>query len=265
MTVLVSGAASGIGRALTDALVRQGHRVVALDIRPIEAEDGVLPFRADVTREEELRLVSEQLRTRGVLLDTIVSAAGVHAMTSLVEGDTDTLRRLMDVNVLGTMLLCRTLHEHLRPRGRVVIVTSEVATLDPLPFNGLYSVSKAALDSYAQALRQELHLLGQTVVTVRPGAIDTPLCRTSLEATAALAASTALYQRQATHFLALTRAFMGRPMPPERLARLLVRIITKRRVRYVYHKHRNVGLVLLSCLPIRLQCAIIRALLNRRG
>ena len=73
--------------------------------------------------------------------------------------------------------------------------------MDPLPFNGLYTVSKNALESYAQALRQELNLLNQKVITIRPGAIKTPLSSNSLTDTDKLAKDTILYQKQAGKFL----------------------------------------------------------------
>ena len=69
-------------------------------------------------------------------------------------------------------------------------MTSEVASLDPMPFNGLYNVSKTALDSYSQALRQELNLLGQVVITIKPGSIETPLSEGSLVDTKNLAENT---------------------------------------------------------------------------
>ena len=265
MHVLLTGAASGIGRAIAERLIGEGHTVYAIDIAPAERLAGALPFTADITSEPSLAAIRDTLRERGCVLDAIVNAAGVHAMLSLVEGDGAAMRRLIDVNVTGAMLVNRTFFPLLGERGRIVIVTSEVATLAPLPFNGLYSVSKCALDAYAQALRQELELLGHRVITVRPGAIETPLCRGSLTATEELARTTVLYRKQAGHFLALTRRFMGTPMKPEALARLVTRALTARRPRRVYHKHRSLGLLLLGMLPAPLQCTVIRWLLNRKA
>ena len=133
-----------------------------------------------------------------------------------------------------------------------------------MPFNGLYSVSKTALDCYAQALRQELNLLGQKVVTVRPGAIETPLARGSLDATARLADTTELYERQAKHFLSITKRFMGTPMKPEALAGLIFRAATAKHPRLIYSKNRSAGLLLLNLLPKRMQCAVIKMLLGRK-
>lgn len=262
-TVFITGVASGIGRATAEVFIARGHRVFGIDLHPCEVS-GVVSFVCDVTDEAAVTALAEDLRSRGVVLDVIINVAGVHAMCSLVEGDYAKMKRLLEINLLGAMLVNKALHPLLAKEGRVVIVTSEVAPLDPMPFNGLYSVSKTALDCYAQALRQELNLLGQKVVTVRPGAIETPLARGSLDATARLADTTELYERQAKHFLAITKRFMGTPMKPEVLAKVIVKAALSKRPRLVYSKNRSAGLLLLNLLPKRMQCAVIKMLLNMK-
>lgn len=264
MTVLITGAGSGIGRASAAALLQAGHRVIGLDLAAPTAptEGDFCGLAADITSEAALLTVREVLEEENTLVDAILCVAGVHAMVALTESDFAVIRRPIDVNLLGTMLTCRILHSRLVPRGRIVIVTSEVATMPPLPFNGVYTVSKTALDAYAQALRQELSLLSQKVVTVRPGAIETPLCTGSLDATAALAEGTVLFKKEAGRFLAVTRRFMGKPRSPEAIAKTILRATTVKRPRTTYKKFRNPGLVLLSVLPLSLQCAIVRWLLR---
>ena len=193
------------------------------------------------------------------MLDAIVNIAGIHKMASLVESDYESLKKLIDINLLGTMLVNNIFHSLLVKKGRIVITSSEVATLDPMPFNGLYSVSKAALDCYSQALRQELNLLNQYVITIRPGAIETPLSLNSLVDTEKLACETKLFEKQAKNFLALTKKFMGKPI---KVAKIIYKAVDKKKVRLFYKTKRNPGLVLLNILPKRLQCFIIRALLK---
>jgi short-subunit dehydrogenase len=197
-----------------------------------------------------------------VKLDVIINAAGIHSMTSLVEDDIGAMKRLMDVNLIGCMQLVRALHPHLAKNGRIIIITSEVAGFEPMPFNGLYNVSKTALECYSQALRQELNLIGQKVITVRPGAVKTPLADGSVKATEALAERTRLYQKSAKRFSSIASKFMGKPIEPKKLSSLVYKASTVKRPRLVYKKHQNIGLVLLNLLPLRLQCGIIKLLLN---
>ena len=260
--ILITGAASGIGRAAARALIGRGYTVYALDRDEIPEEDGLVPLVADVRDEAALGAIADRLAEEGVRLDAILCSAGIHMMSSLVEERTELLRRAVDVNLVGTMLVCRLFHRLLAAEGRIILVTSEVATYDPLPFNGLYSVTKVALESYAQALRQELSLLGQYVVTVRPGAVDTPLADGTGYAALELAGCTELYLREAHRFACLTSRFQGKPTSPERVARLLVRTVEAKRPRYSYNCHRHAGLILLSALPKRWQCGIVSFLLH---
>ena len=146
----------------------------------------------------------------------------------------------------------------------MIIVTSEVATYSPMPFNGIYNVSKTALECYADTLRQELNLLGQRVITVRPGAVKTPLAAGSLTKTEELVKSTELYKNEARHFSSLVQKFSGTPMAPELMAKTVYKALISKRPRLSYSKNRNPGLVMLSLLPKRWQCALIKMILNRK-
>ena len=262
MNILITGAASGIGRAVAELFLQRGHRVYGIDITPAQVRENFFPFTADITQEDALLQIRQTLTEEGVVLDAIVNIAGIHSMASLVESDYQRMRQVVEVNLCGTMLVNRVFHRCLGKQGRVLIVTSEVAGFDPMPFNGLYNVSKTALDCYGQALRQELNLIGQKVVTLRPGAVATPLSSGSMKATRDLAGTTVLYAKQAKCFSGLAQRFMGKPIAPERLAKLVFKAATIRHPRPVYAIHRNAGLVLLNLLPKSWQCGIIKFLLN---
>lgn len=259
LVVLITGAAAGIGAAVAKRFLENGHTVYALDIHT--PAQGV-PLVADITDEEQLAFHAQSLQKSGALLDAIFHFAGVHTMASFIEGDMQKIKRLMEINVLGAMLVNKTFHPLLAPGGRVYITSSEVAPLAPLPFNGVYSVSKTAVDCYAQALRQELNLLGQRVITLRPGAVQTELAAGSARSTKALCENTVLYKTQSKNFCRLVEKFTGKPMPAEKFAAFVYKIALKKHPKYVYAKHRHLGLTLLGILPKRWQCAIVKKLVN---
>ncbi len=264
LNILITGGSSGIGKASAEHFFSLGHTVFTLDVVPFSDNEKIKGFVADIRDEEALIKVRQTLEGMDVKLDAIICVAGVHAMASLVEDDFDKIKRLIDINLCGTMLTGRVFHSLLKEKGRIVIVTSEVATYAPMPFNGLYNISKTALEAYAQALRQELNLIGQRVITVRPGATLTPLEGGSKDATRLLAENTVYYKRQAKHFENLVKSFTGTPVKPEVLAKVIYKATLARHPRLSYAKHRNIGLVLLSILPKRLQCFIVKLLLNRK-
>lgn len=262
MNILITGAASGIGRAAAECFIRNGDTVYGVDLMPANVQGDFYGFVADVTEERALLPIRAYLLEKNIVLDAIVNIAGVHMMASLVESDSGQMKKVIDVNLWGAVLVNRVFHSCLGEKGRIVIISSEVAGFDPMPFNGLYNVTKTALDCYAQALRQELNLIGQKVVTVRPGAVQTQLCSGSVKATKDLADTTELYKKQAKSFSGLAAKFMGKPIKPEVLAALIYKATTVKHPKLIYKKHRNLGLVLLNCLPKNCQCALIKLLLR---
>ena len=262
MNVLITGAASGIGQAVAGHFTERGHTVYGIDLTKTENRDDYHGFTADVTDPDALQQVRAHLLENGIVLDAILNIAGIHKMASLVESDYAGMKKVVDVNLCGAMLVNRVFYDRLAPRGRILIVTSEVAAFDPMPFNGLYNVTKTALDTYAQALRQELNLLGQKVVTIRPGAVETNLSADSMKATQILADTTVLYRKQARNFAGLAAKFMGTPIKAEALAALIYQAATAKHPKLIYSKHQNLGLVLLNTLPKRAQCAVIKLLLQ---
>ena len=260
--ILITGASSGIGQAVSEYFIERGHTVYGIDLTEPAPKENLRSFAADITDEAALLNVKAYLQENGITLDAILNIAGIHMMASLVESDYARMKKVIDINLSGTMLVNHVFHDCLADNGRIVIVTSEVAGFDPMPFNGLYNVSKTALDTYAQALRQELNLIGQKVVTIRPGAIETPLSSESMKATQNLADTTVLYKKQAKNFAGLAAQFMGTPIKPEVLAALIYKATTAKHPKLIYKKHQNIGLVLLNALPKRLQCAAIKLLLS---
>ncbi len=263
MRVLITGAASGLGRAAAAFFAKNGDTVYALDISPIAAQDRLIPFCADITEEGSLQAVSAKLEAEGVQLDAIINFAGMIFIDNYLEVAEEKLQRIFDVNLLGAMRVNKIFFPLLREDGKIVITTSEVAPLDPLPFNGIYSTTKTALDCYAQALRQEAGLLGRRVITIRPGAFNTPLAGGSIPSMHAMAQRSRYFSGQGERFETLMRKFTGKLQDPEKLAKTIFRAVHKRRPRNVYTVHSNLGLRLLSLLPKGMQVKVVKLLVGK--
>ena len=262
MNVLITGASGGIGYAVTKYLAQNGIKIYACDLQSANFPENVSFLQLDVTDSKSIDNVIEFLKKDEIMLDAIVNIAGVFAIDSFIEIDDKTLQKLFDVNLFGAINLNKALHPCLNSDGRIIITTSEVAPLDPMPFNGIYNTTKTALDCYAQALRQELNLIGQKVITVRPGAFNTDLSRNSLVLTQKLSQKTVLYKKQSGKFYNLVKRFMGKPSAPEKIAPTYYKALTSKHPRSVYKKHINPLLKLLNILPKKMQCSIVKALLK---
>lgn len=263
LNVLITGASSGIGFETMNYYLANNFFVIGLDIVDINKKHHNLKtFKTDITNTKDLLNVVNYLENENIKLDLIINIAGIHKMASLVESNFEEIKKVIDINLNGTMHLINKTHKLLKENGKIIILTSEVAGFDPLPFNGIYSISKIALENYAQSLRQELNLLNQKVITIRPGAVETKLARNSLVDTEKLANDTTLFKKESRKFVSITKKFMGKPIKAVLLAKKIYKVSLKKHPKYTYKMHHNLGLVLLNMLPKRIQCFLIKLILK---
>ena len=131
-------------------------------------------------------------------LFAVIHFAGIYMLDSLAEMDSADFRRIFDINVQGAFLVNKAFIPFLGSGSRIIITTSELAPLDPLPFTGIYAVTKAALDKYAYSLRMELQLLGITVSVIRAGAVKTGMLGASTDALDRFTASLTAWKQNAS-------------------------------------------------------------------
>jgi short-subunit dehydrogenase len=152
----------------------------------------------------------------------------------------------------------------LKEKGKVIMISSELAPLDPLPFTGLYGITKSTVEKYAYSLRMELQLLNKQVVLVRPGAVDTSFIAKSNVCIERFTNETKLYSYNAKRFMEIISGVEGKNIPPVRIADKICKILSKKKPKYVYKINRNFGLLLLNALPQRLQNYIIKKILTKK-
>lgn len=259
---LITGASGGMGSAVCRRLTEDGHRVWGIDLAEPGEGSGWVFVPADVTRTEELEAAFERVRGEAGQLDGIVHTAGIYDLDSLAEMPEEAFLRDFDVNLFGVFRVNRLFLPLLAEGGRIVIITSELAPLHPLPFTGVYAVTKAALDRYADALRMELQLLGHPVIVIRPGAVRTGMLPASTGKLDRFCEETKLYRFGAERFRKIVGRVEARNVAPETIADTVRRALAARRPRIVYSVNRNPLLLLLNALPKRLQLRIIRGILS---
>lgn len=260
--VLITGAYGGMGRATARALRDRGFRVFAVDRKVAEPEENIIPIEADLTVEGSVKAAFETVAGQTDSLYAILHFAGIYMLDSLVEMDDEAFSRILDVNLRAAFLVNKVFMPLLGKGSRILITTSELAPLDPLPFTGIYAVTKAALDKYAYSLRMELQLLGIGVSVLRAGAVDTGMLGASTDALDRFCKKTELYTCNADRFKRIVDRVEARCVKPERLAVKAAKIVTKKKPKFAYKINRNPLLLMLNIIPKRLQLFAIRTVLK---
>ncbi|MGM9669143.1 MAG: SDR family NAD(P)-dependent oxidoreductase [Faecousia sp.] len=260
--IIVTGAYGGMGRKTVELLKKQGFCVIALDKTAGAAEENVIPLQVDITDAESVKSAFEQVKKVTDEVYAIVHFAGIYVLDSLVEIERDRFARAFQVNLFGAFLVNKTFLPLLKRGSRIVITTSELAPLDPLPFTGIYAVTKGALDKYAYALRMELQLLGIYVSVIRAGAVDTGMLGVSTDSLDRFCANTKLYSCNAERFKKIVESVEAKRIPPEQIARETQKILKERNPKFAYNINRNPLLLLLNALPKKLQFWVIRQVLK---
>ena len=260
--VVITGAYGGMGRALTLLLKEKGYRVFALDKNIGEAEDGIVPIVTDVTDPTSVENAFSVIKGYTDSIFAVIHFAGIYMLNSLVEMSDGDFDRIFEVNVRGAFLVNKSAMPYLKSGSRIIITTSELAPLDPLPFTGIYAVTKAALEKYAYSLCMELQLLGISVSVIRAGAVSTGMLGVSVDALDKFIERTKLYSCNAERFKKIVDSVEARQIPPEKLAKKVTRVLGKKKPSFAYAINRNPLLLLLNLLPKRLQLGIIRFVLK---
>ena len=215
---LVTGASRGIGREIARRLTERHVRVVALDIDPDElhktaADIGADAFVADVRDPAHADAVVQHVLDRLGRLDIVVANAGIGHSGDFAVMPPERISDLVAVNVTAPMLLARAaLPSMLAARRGSLVFISSIAGALLVPTETVYSATKAAVDGFAEPLREELRGTGVTVSTVMPTAVRTTFFQTRGEP----------YERK-----------FPRMIGPERIANAVLHVIehdAKRRV-----------------------------------
>jgi short-subunit dehydrogenase len=180
---LVTGASSGIGLELARQFAEHGFDLVVA-AEDVELDDAVEELRAiggavapvsvDLTRPEDVERLVAAVRGSGRALDAAALDAGVGVGGRFVETDLDAELALIALNCAATVAVAKAVAQDMVSRGGGrILFTSSVASQAPQPFQAVYGASKAFVQSFALALREELSGTGVSVTALLPGPTDT--------------------------------------------------------------------------------------------
>ena len=177
-TIIVTGGSKGLGRVFVDTLVERGANVACLARQSeqlVELQDrkldNLMAIACDISRPDEVDAAVHTCAERFGTLDAVVNNAALF-QPFLIEGcSPEQVRRHFDINVLGPIWTTRAAIPHLKKsKGQIISISSE-SVRNPFPFLSVYASSKAALETFSTAMREELREAGIRITTLRSGAI----------------------------------------------------------------------------------------------
>jgi len=230
--VLVTGASSGIGRACAEHLAAAGHRVYGTSRRGGGGQAGVKLLAMDVDDDASVasgiaRLIAEEGR-----LDVVINNAGFAVAGAIEDTSLDEARAQLETNFFGVLRVCRAALPQMRAQKAGLIVNvSSLGGIFGMPFSGLYSASKFAVEGLSEALRLETRRFGVDVVLVEPGDMRTglPAARRDVKAAAG-----SPYEPAFRNVMKLSKRDEDQAPEPKAVAVLIGRIVATRRPKLRY-------------------------------
>lgn len=212
---LVTGASGGIGRAIAQRLAEAGHLVLGGDLTPPDplapADERILHQELDVGDDDAVRAAVHRACGLGALR-VVVNCAGILAPSKTADLPEDKLQAQLDVNLAGTVRVCRAAAPHLEPGSAIVNISSISSVLGGAPGVAVYAATKAGVEGFTRALACELGRRGVRVNAVAPGFVDAPmasLLRADPEQEARLVASVPLRRLARPEEIAEVVEFLG--------------------------------------------------------
>jgi short-subunit dehydrogenase len=176
-SVLITGAAGGLGGTIAADLSRRGARLLLVDIDAAALESvsgrlGCPSLVADIADGADRHRIADLTGRAGLEPDVLISNAGIEKASEYTDLDAAEIRHALEVNLLGAMLLVRDLLPGMRARGHGHVITvASMAAIKPVPFNAVYNTAKAGLVAFSTSLSKELAGTGVHATVICPSAV----------------------------------------------------------------------------------------------
>jgi len=168
--VLITGVSSGFGFAIAQRLVKSNYKIYGTVRNDVNAIDGINYLRMDVTKSDSVEQAIKKIYEREGRIDVLINNAGCGIAGPIEFTEISEAQHQMDVNFFGVFRVTQAVLPIMRKKGEGLIVCiSSIGGLIGLPFQGLYSASKFAVEGYCQALQLEVKTHNIKIVMVNPG------------------------------------------------------------------------------------------------
>lgn len=173
MVIIVTGASSGIGKAICELLGSKGHIVYGFSRRKVH-ESTFISLQVDITKKDDIKKAFEIIYEKEQTINAIINNAGMGISGSVEDTELIDAKALFDVNFFGAFEVIQEALPFLRKqkKSKIINITSLAGTF-PIPFQAFYSASKAALNNFTWALQNEVKPFGISLCALMPGDVKT--------------------------------------------------------------------------------------------
>ena len=222
--VLVTGASSGIGKAIAIFLSEKGMKVYGTSRRPKESHNLPFTFVAlDVLNPDSIKKAIDFVIEKESKIDVLINNAGMGITGPIEDTPTDEMRKVFDTNLFGAIDVMKTVLPQMRKQksGMIINVTS-IAGYMGLPFRGIYSATKGALELVTEATRMEVKNFGIDIVNIAPGDFATNIAAGRYHTPVF---EKSAYKKVYQENLALMDAHVDSGMNPNEMAKKVFKVI----------------------------------------
>lgn len=253
--VVITGISSGIGLALGKLLVDKDYIVYGLSRSPI-IDPNINHIKVDVTDEDSLITAFDEIYTKENKIDYLINNAGMGISGSIEGTDLNDAMNIMNVNFMGVFLTSKACLPYMRKggNGRIINIGSVAGSL-AIPFQAFYSSSKAAVNTFSDALANEVKPYGIEVSTILPGDIKTNFTNNRKPNDNELD----VYTKRVEKSIEVMAIDEANGMSVEYAAKVIFKVMKKRRMplRMTLGKKYKVFVFLKRLLPVKLVNKIV--------
>lgn len=230
-TVLITGASSGFGKATAELLAEKGYRVFGTSRQGGIGADGIEMLPLDVRDSASVQACVEAVLAKTGRIDILINNAGYELSGALEETAVEEAKAQFETNFFGVLRMTNAVLPVMREQreGRIINIGS-LAGLVAVPFHGMYSASKYALEGYSEALRQEVKPFNIHVSLIEPGFSSTNLARAAMQSKQLIKEYAPMRER----IFPVFKESISSGQPPEAVARIILSAIKKESPRLRY-------------------------------
>lgn len=251
--ILITGANGGLGTIACNALLNENTTIFAcgLDISSYKdnTNKNLIPIKLDVTDTFSIENAFNKISKITKKLDSIINCAGIITLQTLIEVDLSEAEKIMNINLFGAMRVNKIMFPLLKKGSRIINISSETGIFTSQPFNGLYCISKHALEAYNDSLRRELTYLGIDVIKIQPGSFKTKMHENTLKSNEALLESTKLFKKEVKQLNKLTKVALEKYNDPKYFELAILDAVNNEKPKLNYRVKNTVSTRIINLLP----------------